>query len=525
MNAIGGAAETRRVGLIDSRWSALAGLALLVVLLGALYYLVLVHLGRQWWADENYSHGFLIPLVSAYLVWERRDRLRALSPHPSLVGSLVLLVGLGLLFLGVVGAELLVQRISLLVVLAGLVLFILGREFLRVLTVPLVLLLFMIPPPQILFNAIAFPLQGLAARTAEATLRFLSIPVLREGNIITLANTSLEVAEACSGIRSLITLMALAATLACLTRIGTWRGLALVAVSVPIAVIANAARVAGTGVLAYHYGPRVADGFFHTVSGWLLFLVAAALLGGAWIVLKAIGAKRHRHEPSGERERAQEVVPAACWPRLTVRLGVSAALVGLALGVAGIISHGEAVPLRRSFEAFPGRIGAWQGVREALPPSVLDLLRVSDYVNRLYVNPRSLPIWLYVGYYETQRQGQIIHSPQNCLPGGGWTILSHTYMPVTLPGRGEPVTINRVLIGREGDRQLVLYWYQERGRIIANEYAAKLYLVTDAATRNRTDGALVRISAPVVGSEEVTLQQMLEFTRTMYPELLESLPA
>ena len=110
------------------------------------------------------------------------------------------------------------------------------------------------------------------------------------------------------------------------------------------------------------------------------------------------------------------------------------------------------------------------------------------------------------------------------MPGGGWTILSHTYLPVTLPGRGEPATINRVLIGREGDRQLVLYWYQERGRIIANEYIAKLYLIADAATRNRTDGALVRISAPVVGSEEVTLQQMLEFARTVYPELSESLP-
>jgi exosortase D (VPLPA-CTERM-specific) len=525
MSAVARVVERQGARGSRSGWPAVGVLALLAVLLGVLYHAVLLHLGRQWWDDENYSHGFLIPLVSAYLVWERRERLRALSPRPSLAGSLLLVVGLGLLFLGVVGAELFVQRLSLLVVLTGLVLFILGREFLHTLTVPLVLLLFMIPPPQILFNAIAFPLQGFAARTAEAALRLLSIPVLREGNIIALANTSLEVAEACSGIRSLVTLLALAATLACLSRMGTWRGLALLAASVPIAVIANAARVAGTGILAYHYGPRVADGFFHTVSGWLLFLVAAALLGGAWAVLVAIGPKRHRHERSGAREPAPEAAPAACWPRLAARLGVSAVLVGLALGGVGMISHGEAVPLRRSFEVFPSRIGPWHGVREALPPSVLDILRVSDYVNRLYVSPGTIPIWLYVGYYETQRQGQIIHSPQSCLPGGGWTILSHTYLPVTLPGRGEPATINRVLIGREGDRQLVLYWYQERGRIIANEYIAKLYLIADAATRNRTDGALVRISAPVVGSEEVTLQQMLEFTRTVYPELSESLPA
>jgi exosortase len=326
----------------------------------------------------------------------------------------LLVVGLGLLFLGVVGAELFVQRLSLLVVLTGLVLFILGREFLHTLTVPLVILLFMIPPPQILFNAIAFPLQGFAARTAEVTLRLLGIPVLREGNIIALPNTSLEVAEACSGIRSLVTLLALAATLACLTKMGTWRGLALLAASVPIAVIANAAQVAGTGILACYYGPAWPRGSFTRCRMAPVPRSPPPCSSGAWVALMAIGPKRDRHETNGARRQAGTAPGRGGSSGLTPRR-VPPVVVSLALGGVGMISHGEAVPLRRSFEAFPNRIGPWHGVREALPPSVLDILRVSDYVNRLYVSPGTIPIWLYVGYYETQRQGQIIHSPQNCL--------------------------------------------------------------------------------------------------------------
>jgi exosortase D (VPLPA-CTERM-specific) len=518
-----GAVEGRQVAGARWRWPVLVSLAALVTLLGILYYPVLAHLAWQWWDDENYSHGFLIPLVSAYLVWNRRARLRA-RPDPSLRGLLVVAGGLALFFLGVVGGELFLQRLSLLVLLTGLVLFILGPQFLRVLAVPLLLLLFMIPPPQILFNAVAFPLQGFAARAAEGVLRILGIPVLREGNVIALASTTLEVAEACSGIRSLITLLALAATMACLTGMRAWRGLALVAAAVPIAVIANAARVAGTGILAHHYGPRVADGFFHTVSGWLLFLVASVLLAAVWGVLMATASRRPEPAAGGEGEAAPGAL-ASCWPKLTAQTALAAALVGLSIGAMGMLSHGEAVPLRRSFDAFPPRLGPWQGGREALPPSILDLLRVSDYVNRLYVRPQGIPIWLYVGYYETQRQGQIIHSPRHCLPGGGWSIVSIERMPIAFPGRAEPATINRVLIGKEGERQLVLYWYQERGRIIASEYAAKLYLVADAVTSNRTDGALVRISAPVVGSEQATLEQMIEFARQMYPDLVDSLPS
>ncbi len=512
-------------------WQYVLAFSILACLVVWLYLPVLKHLAWQWWDDENYSHGFLIPFMSAYFVWDRRERLRRLSDAPSWLGLPVLVAGMGLLFLGNVAAELFTMRTSLLVILAGLVLYFLGREHLKALAFPILYLVFMIPPPAIIFNAIAFPLQLFAARTATATLQLLDIPVLREGNVITLANTTLEVAEACSGIRSLVTLLALSTTLAYFTQRRFWRAMALILSAVPIAIVANASRVAGTGILAHYYGPQVAQGFLHTFSGWVLFLVATALLGITGGLLAKL--------PRGHiRTRKQELTASITLdglekpPSSTLarnRAGwwrVTSVVIVLAAGIAvlPILSHGESVPLRRSLDRFPVEVGAWRGFSERLPPSDLDVLRVTDYLNRLYAASGKTPIWLYVGYYETQRQGQIIHSPQQCLPGSGWNFLSRQYLTIGLPGRADPVTINNVLVGKGEERQIVLYWYQERGRIVANEYKAKLYMITDSVTRNRTDGALVRLSASVRGSEEDTREQMLEFARLMFPRLTEFLP-
>lgn len=288
-------------------WRSVTAAAFLAGLVGWLYQSVLVNLVRQWWNEDNYSHGFLIPLVSAYFIWERRERLTKLTHAPSVLGFVVLMGGVGFFLLGNVAAELFTMRISLLVILAGLVHYLLGREHLRMLALPILYLLFMIPPPSIIFNAIAFPLQLFAARTATASLDLLGVPVLREGNLITLANTTLEVAEACSGIRSLITLLALAATYAYFTQQGLWRRGILFVSAVPIAIVANAARVAGTGILAHSFGERVAQGFFHTFSGWLLFATAFILLFVEGFLLNRLTGRRHGIEGVLDERAAMRV--------------------------------------------------------------------------------------------------------------------------------------------------------------------------------------------------------------------------
>jgi exosortase A len=260
----------------DSR--RFVGAAALVAGLALVYWRVFEKLIYDWGHDDNYSHGFLIIPIALYFVWERRERLLSLPLKPSWFGLIVFAGGISVLMAGLLGAELFLTRISLLGVIAGIILFLFGWAHLRALTFPMAFMLLMIPLPAIIFNQIAFPLQLLASRAGEAAISAAEIPVLREGNVLVLARTTLEVAEACSGIRSLISLLALGIVFGYFTD-SRVRVRTLIALStIPVAIVSNGARVAGTGILAHHWGPEAAQGFFHEFSGWVVFMVAFALM-------------------------------------------------------------------------------------------------------------------------------------------------------------------------------------------------------------------------------------------------------
>jgi len=259
--------------------SAAAQAALLsVAALLVAYWQVLPRLLRDWLHDDNYSHGIFIVPLALYFAWERRDRLRSLPLRPSLLGLFVVLGSLALLVAGTLGAELFLTRISLLGSLTGIVLFLFGWAHLRVLAFPLAFLLLMVPLPAIIFNQIAFPLQLFASKVGAWTMQACAVPVLREGNVIILANTSLEVAEACSGIRSLISLLTLGIVYGYFADSRVWARTTIALATIPIAILTNAARVAGTGILSHYYGEEAAQGFFHEFSGWLVFVAAFALM-------------------------------------------------------------------------------------------------------------------------------------------------------------------------------------------------------------------------------------------------------
>ena len=273
--------------------------------LGFVYFMVLVKLGSDWWYDENYSHGLLIPFVIAFIMWQERSRFANVSAQPAAwLGAVGVAISTLMLWAGTAGAELFVQRLSLVLMLASVVVYFFGVRLMRFVAVPLFLLLLAIPIPQIVFNKIAFPLQLFASRCAVAAMSFFSIPVLRQGNVIELMPLGatepkkLAVVEACSGIRSLMTLVTLAVIYAYFTtpkspaskRLTIARSVILVLSAVPIAILTNAVRVSGTGVLAHYYGTRVADGFFHSFSGWVVYIAAALLLfATGWILDRFTG--------------------------------------------------------------------------------------------------------------------------------------------------------------------------------------------------------------------------------------------
>jgi exosortase len=259
----------------------------LSVILGLLYWPTLRDLGAQWWDDANYNHGFLIPLFSGFLIWRERRQLRAIPPSGSALGLPVLLGGIALLLLGDIGAENFLTRSSLIVILAGLVLFLTGRATFRAVLFPLAYLFFMIPLPGILFYAITFPLQQIAAEQAAWTLDLLGVPVLLDGNIIHLSQISLGVTEACSGIRSLISLLAGAAAWAYLMLPVGWSSVLFVLAAIPITILANAARVVATGLIGQWFGVEYASGFFHEFAGLVVYVFAFVCLMGVYGLIQA----------------------------------------------------------------------------------------------------------------------------------------------------------------------------------------------------------------------------------------------
>jgi exosortase len=262
----------------EPAWLPVWQIALLVALLFWLYLPTLTHLVGQWWNDPNFSHGFFVPLFAGFVIWQERSKLAAVKPHPSWSGLFVLSLGLCVLVLGQMGAELFLSRFSLLIVLAGLIVLFLGWSFFRAVFFPWAFLVLMIPIPAIVFNQITFPLQLLASKVASTTLPWLGVPVLREGNVIILPAMALEVADACSGIRSLMSLATLAVIYGYLMESKTWLRVVLALASLPIAVAANSLRVVGTGLLVQYWDPDKAQGFFHEFQGWLMFVASLIML-------------------------------------------------------------------------------------------------------------------------------------------------------------------------------------------------------------------------------------------------------
>jgi exosortase len=273
---------------------SVAAVAAVAISIVALYAQTLTSLARQWASDDDFSHGFFVVPIAAYFAWERRAAFMNAPARPAVLGLVLTAASLLTFIAGRFGAELYLTRVSIIGVIAGAVLFLGGWRRLRIVLFPLAFLLLMVPLPSIIFNQITFPLQGIASKAGEVVIAAAGVPVLREGNILHVPGRALEVAEACSGIRSLMSLLMLAIVLGYFTERGTGGRVAIALAAIPIAILANAARVAGTGVAAYWVSPAAAEGFFHTFSGWMVFVVALGGLLGLQRLLELARSRRER---------------------------------------------------------------------------------------------------------------------------------------------------------------------------------------------------------------------------------------
>lgn len=511
------------------RLTAVLCLALAFVFAG-----VLAKLGFDWWTDENYSHGLLVPFVIALIVWLEFDVLQSAEKRPNrLLGGAGIALAFVMLLGGTLGAELFTQRVSLLVMLAAIIVYFLGLRFLRLLAVPFALIALAIPIPQIIFNKIAMPLQMYASQIAVWGIRLFDIPTVRKGNVFEILPQgatqviALEVVEACSGIRSLMTLVTLALVLAYFTRTARnfelslrntdlWRMCLLMLSAIPIAVLTNAARVTATGVLTYYYGKQATEGMLHDALGWSVYVAALGLLFAINLILKRV-----IPSPPAIAETPRPSIPAT----LTNVWLLVAVLIAGGVFINWFQTRSEAEVVRRPLAELPEKLGDWRqkGDEMRFGAATESVLRVSDYTQRYYTSVDGRIANLYVGYYASQRTGVTYHSPQNCLPGAGWVMREPEIIEITTPS-GKTFTANRYRIDNGTFDEIMIYWYQGRGRSEASEYRDKFNTILDSTLRRRSDGAMVRVMTSVNGDEKAATKAAIDLSARLAENLSPFVP-
>lgn len=505
-------------------WLVAGTALLLTVFYGGLSVMV-----QGWSGREEYSHGFALPLVAAFLVWQKKNLLATLPLKGSWTGLLIVGAGVGLYVAGELSTLYVIVQYSFLLVLAGLVLAFLGLPAFRIIWAPLVVLAFMIPLPNFLYQGLSGQLQLISSQIGVSIIRLFNISVFLEGNVIDLGSYKLQVVEACSGLRYLFPLMALAFIAAYFFNAPWWKRVIVFLSAIPITILMNSFRIGIIGVMVEHWGRSAAEGFLHQFEGWVIFMACTVVIVGEMWLLDRIGARR------GFREAFVVEWPARTAPETLVLrrpapkpfLGALLILAVTALASLALPARVESAVQRKDLAQFPMTLDQWRGTPEKLDAIYLETLKLDDYLLANFSSKARRPVNLYVAYYASQRKGESAHSPRSCIPGGGWEIADLTQRRIHAASvAGGTLQINRVLIQRGDDKALVYYWFQQRGRIMTSEYLVKWYLFWDALMRNRTDGALVRLVSEVNGAEplEAADRELSGFASTVAARLAEYVP-
>lgn len=468
------------------------------------------------WARPEYSHGPIIPLLSFYMYLREMRAVPAPDQPVRDRWPGVLVIGLAL---GLAAAGNLV-RIDHLVFYAliiwtyGLVLTCYGARRGWVFWPAVLHLVFMLPMPQFLYWKIATSLQLVSSEIGVWFVALMGVPVFLEGNVIDLGIYKLQVAEACSGLRYLFPIMSFSYVFAVLYRGSRWHRIVLLLAAVPIAVVMNSFRIGVIGVLVDRYGIAQAEGFLHFFEGWVIFLSCIALM---FLLVKAMqwvsGDRRSLGDAidldfsglGGQLARVFTITPS--------RGLITAALLTAGLSATWLLVPGRvvAMPDRDPFGMFPRQMGDWSGASTLLDPGIEAALGADDYLSAWYQNPaEAQPVDFFISYYRDQTRGNVIHSPEVCLPAAGWEVFSIQPTEIKLPGTAAgSVEVNRAVIQKGLEKQLVYYWFEGKGRRQTSAFAVKFATILDGITTGRSDGGLVRVITPIDGAGEAAADARL----------------
>ncbi|SNR72113.1 VPLPA-CTERM-specific exosortase XrtD [Puniceibacterium sediminis] len=487
------------------------------------------------WITPEYSHGPLIPLISLYLFL--RELRRAPPRDPSAPVNRwpgIAVIAVGLIF-GIFGNLVQIPDIvtyAFIIWLGGVVLTGFGWQRGKTHQLPVLHLVFMLPLPQFVYWQLTIFLQLVSSELGVWFIQLAGIPVFLEGNVIDLGIYKLQVAEACSGLRYLFPILSFSYLFAILYRGPFWHKVVMFAMAAPLTIFMNSFRIGMIGVLVNSYGIGQAEGFLHFFEGWVIFGACIGIL-----FLTAILLQRLTPNPMGLRDTIDmdfDGLGAQAARILSIRpaRGIAiATLVSLAVTAAFLFTPApdRVLPHRDSFTLFPRGIGDWNSYTIPLDAETAKVLNASDYINAVYAQPGKSDSYVnfFSAYYDKQTEGSGIHSPEVCLPVGGWEVFSIEPTQVSFPDTVYGTfTLNRAVIEKGLSRQLVYYWFEQRGKRQTNDYVAKAGVVWDSLTIGRTDGALVRFVTPfAAGESEAEADTRLQgFMAEMLPQLPRFIP-
>jgi exosortase D (VPLPA-CTERM-specific) len=514
--------------------SGLGGFAIFVLLLlGSvpIFWIGFVSLFNAW-STAEYSHGPLIPAISLYLFLRELRRMPPPDPNPTDRWPGVLVVAAAML-LAVIGNLTRIADIvtyAMIIWVGGVVLAIFGWQRGKLHQLGVVHLVFMLPLPQFLYWKLTIFLQGVSSELGVWFVALAGVPVFLEGNVIDLGVIKLQVAEACSGLRYLFPILSFSYLFAILYRGPFWHKVVLLLSAAPLTVLMNSVRIGVIGIIVNSYGIEHVEGFTHFFEGWVIFLICVALLFLLAILLQrmapnplplseAIDLDFEGFGGIAMRVFAMRFAPAV----------LAAALVTTAVSAAWTFLPAPQIAAidRDPFALFPRRVGEWQSYTSELEPDIERVLGADDYLNAYFQAPgEDQVVSFFVGYYLKQTEGQGIHSPEVCLPTGGWEVFQLQEVPLDMSAAGYGTfTANRAVIQKGLSKQLVYYWFEGRGKRIANDFEAKISVLKDSLTLGRTDGALVRYVTPIGDGEteaeaEARLLRFMELSLKSLPRFV-----
>ena len=483
------------------------------------------------WEMADYTYSYFIPLVVAYLIWEKRGELAQVPAYRAWSGLIPAFLGILLFWMGELGGEYTIMYISLWLLSAGALWSILGWRKLKVIAFPVAFALTMVPPPMVFYNELTLKLKLMSSQIGVLMLQVCGMTAYREGNVIDLGFTKLQVVDACSGLRYFFPLIILGILMAYFFKGAWWKKILLVSSAIPISIVTNSMRIASVGILYQFMGPAAAEGFFHDFSGWFIFMVSLGIMVLELALLKRIIPDRASSQgpDSGSSTRESSPLEAGLhsgWHRFVAPQFLIIVLLmgGSAAAVQGV-SALHRTPMVKPFSAFPDVVRGWTGQRQVMEKIYLDDLNLSDYLLADFRNAQGQVINCYVAFSDFQSKGKTIHSPASCLPGTGWELKDPDKIALT-DATGRSLTVNRAEMVKGSQRQLTYYWFDQRGRILTDLYQVKLYNFVDSVALNRTDGALIRLIAPLREGESAVAAdaRLVDFIQQFIPTLDRFLP-